>query len=191
MKDQMKQILQNLSTGESELVEAPTPQPRQGSLMIDTTVSLISTGTERMLVDFGKSGLIAKARSQPEKVRQVLDKVATDGLMTTLDAVRSKLGQPIPLGYCNVGIVSNAGAEGFRVGDRVVSNGPHADVVSVPKNLCAIIPDSVNDEAASFVVVASIGLQGVRLGFRCHWCGINRASHGADVARARVPRASH
>lgn len=77
--------------------------------------------------------------------------------------MRSKLGQPIPLGYCNVGVVRDAGAEGFKVGDRVVSNGPHADVVSVPRNLCATIPDSVSDEAASFTVVASIGLQGLRL----------------------------
>lgn len=159
----MKQILQNLSTGESELVEAPAPQTSPGQLLIDTKVSLISTGTERMLVDFGKSGLVAKARSQPDKMRQVLDKVATDGLMTTVDAVRSKLGQPIPLGYCNVGMVRDAAAEGFNVGDRVVSNGPHADVVSVPRNLCATIPDSVSDEAASFTVVASIGLQGLRL----------------------------
>lgn len=159
----MKQILQNLSTGQSELVEAPAPQFRHGSLLIDTTVSLISTGTERMLVDFGKAGLVAKARSQPEKVLQVLDKVATDGLLTTVDAVRSKLGQPIPLGYCNVGAVRESGVEGFRQGDRVVSNGPHADVVSVPKNLCARVPDSVSDEAASFTVVASIGLQGIRL----------------------------
>jgi predicted dehydrogenase/threonine dehydrogenase-like Zn-dependent dehydrogenase len=159
----MKQILQNLSTGESELVEAPAPQARPGHLVIDTTVSLISTGTERMLIDFGKSGLIAKARSQPEKVRQVLDKVATDGLIMTVDAVRSKLGQPIPLGYCNVGVVCDAGSDHFKVGDRVVSNGPHADVVSVPRNLCAKIPDIVSDESASFTVVASIGLQGIRL----------------------------
>lgn len=159
----MKQILQNLSTGESELVTAPVPQSRKGAVLIDTTVSLISTGTERMLVDFGKAGLIEKARSQPEKVRQVLDKVTTDGLMTTVDAVRSKLGEPIPLGYCNVGVVRNSGADGFRAKDRVVSNGPHADVVSVPKNLCARIPHTVSDEAAAFTVVASIGLQGIRL----------------------------
>lgn len=159
----MKQILQSLSSGHSELVEAPVPHARRGSLLIDTTVSLISTGTERMLVDFGKAGLLAKARSQPEKVRQVLDKVATDGLLTTLDAVRAKLGQPIPLGYCNVGIVRESGVENFCVGHRVVSNGPHADVVSVPKNLCAKIPEGVSDEAASFTVVASIGLQGIRL----------------------------
>lgn len=159
----MKQILQNLSTGVSELVEAPAPQARSGSLLIDTTVSLISTGTERMLVDFGKAGLLSKARQQPEKVRQALDKISTDGLMTTVDAVRSKLGQPLPLGYCNVGVVRESGAEGFRAGDRVVSNGKHADVVLVPKNLAARIPDCVSDEAAAFTVVASIGLQGIRL----------------------------
>lgn len=159
----MKQILQNLSTGQTELVEAPMPQARKGSLLINTAVSLISTGTERMLVDFGKAGLIAKARSQPAKVRQVMDKVATDGLMTTIDAVRSKLAEPIPLGYCNVGVVHVSGVPEFRAGDRVVSNGAHADVVSVPRNLCAKIPDSVSDDAASFTVVASIGLQGIRL----------------------------
>ncbi len=116
-----------------------------------------------MLVDFGKAGLVAKARSQPEKVRQVFDKVVTDGLLTTVDAVRSKLGQPIPLGYCNVGVVRESGVEEYSAGDRVVSNGPHADVVCVPTNLCAPIPDTVSDEAASFTVVASIGLQGIRL----------------------------
>ncbi|KZX54476.1 dehydrogenase [Erythrobacter sp. HI00D59] len=159
----MKQILQNLSSGESELVEAPAPQARSGSLLIDTTVSLISTGTERMLVNFGKAGLLSKARQQPEKVRQVLDKVSTEGMMTTVGAVRSKLGQPLPLGYCNVGVVRESGAEGFRVGDRVVSNGKHADIVLVPKNLAARIPNGVSDEAAAFTVVASIGLQGIRL----------------------------
>lgn len=159
----MKQILQNLSTGQSELIEAPAPRAREGHVLVDTTVSLISTGTERMLVEFGRAGIVSKARQQPEKVRQVLDKVAADGVMTTLDAVRSKLGQPIPLGYCNVGVVSESRADGLRPGERVVSNGPHADVVSVPKNLCAHIPDEVSDEAAAFTVVASIGLQGIRL----------------------------
>lgn len=161
----MKQILQDLSDGTTEIVECPAPVVRPGQVLIDTSVSLISAGTERMLVDFGKAGLIAKARQQPEKVGQVLQKVRTDGLFTTVDAVRSKLGQPIPLGYCNVGVVRDAGngANGFRAGDRVVSNGPHADVVSVPKNLCARIPDGVSDEAAAFTVVGAIGLQGIRL----------------------------
>lgn len=159
----MKQVLQNLGTGETELVEAPPPTIRAGHLLIDTTTSLISIGTERMLVDFGKSGLLAKARSQPDKVKQVLEKARTDGLLTTVDAVRSKLGQPLPLGYSNVGVVRESLADGFSAGDRVVSNGPHADVVTIPRNLCARIPDGVTDEAASFTVVASIGLQGIRL----------------------------
>lgn len=161
----MKQILQDLSSGTTELVECPAPMVRRGQLLIDTSISLISAGTERMLVDFGRAGLIAKARQQPEKVAQVFAKARTDGLLTTIDTVRSKLGQPLPLGYCNVGAVREVGhgVEGFNIGDRVVSNGPHADVVSVPRNLCARIPDGVSDEAASFTVVAAIGLQGIRL----------------------------
>jgi predicted dehydrogenase/threonine dehydrogenase-like Zn-dependent dehydrogenase len=118
-----------------------------------------------MLVDFGKGSYLSKAKQQPEKVKMVLDKARTEGIASTVDAVRSKLAQPIPLGYCNVGVVSEVGSgiEGFRAGDRVVSNGPHADVVRVAKNLCAKIPDGVSDEEAVFTVVASIGLQGIRL----------------------------
>lgn len=161
----MKQIFQDLAKGGTSLVEAPAPRVTPNNLLIDTSVSLISTGTERMLVDFGKAGMLKKARSQPDKVKQVLAKAKTDGIMTTVDAVRAKLGQPLPLGYCNVGRVKKvgAGASGFKAGDRVVSNGNHADVVRVPKNLCAKIPNSVSDVTASFTVVASIGLQGIRL----------------------------
>lgn len=161
----MKQVLQSLSTGATEVVDAPCPTPSPGTLLIDTAVTLISAGTERMLVDFGRASYLDKARQQPEKVRMVLDKVATEGLLTTIDAVRSKLGQPLTLGYSNVGRVHavGSGVEGFKPGDRVVSNGPHADVVRVPVNLCAKIPDSVSDDEAAFVVVASIGLQGIRL----------------------------
>lgn len=161
----MKQILQNLKTGVTELAEVPCPQPGAGQLLIRTTHSLISAGTERMLVDFGKAGLIEKARQQPDKVRMVLDKIKTDGLMPTLDAVRSKLAQPLPLGYCNVGEVLEAGrgVGGFAVGDRVASNGKHAETVSVPVNLCARVPDAVSDEAAAFTVVGAIALQGIRL----------------------------
>ncbi len=141
------------------------PMAQAGALLIQTKCSLISAGTERMLVGFGKAGWIDKARQQPDKVKMVLEKIQTDGLMTTVEAVRSKLAQPLPLGYCNVGVVAQveAGVEGFKVGNRVVSNGPHADVVRVPRNLCARIPDGVDDESASFVVLASIGLQGIRL----------------------------
>lgn len=161
----MKQILQDMANGGTTVTEAPVPQCSKGHLLISTTTSLISAGTERMLVGFGKASLIDKARQQPEKVKMVLEKVQTDGLLTTYDAVKSKLAQPLALGYCNVGIVHEVGAnvDDFQVGDRVVSNGPHADMVKVPKNLCAKIPDNVSDESASFAVVASIGLQGIRL----------------------------
>lgn len=161
----MRQIVQHMGSGLTEVLEAPMPTCQAGTLVIQTTCSLISAGTERMLVGFGKAGWIDKARQQPDKVKMVLEKVQTDGLMTTVEAVRSKLAQPLPLGYCNVGEVVQVGAdvEGFKVGDRVVSNGPHADIVRVPRNLCALVPDGVSDNSASFVVLASIGLQGIRL----------------------------
>ncbi|MEJ6475594.1 bi-domain-containing oxidoreductase [Pseudoalteromonas piscicida] len=161
----MLQVLQDLEKGGTSIIEAPVPQSKSGHLIVNTSASLISAGTERMLVEFGKASYLDKARQQPEKVKMVLDKVKTDGLMTTYDAVKTKLGQPLPLGYSNVGVVENVGkgAEQFKVGDRVVSNGPHADVVRVPKNLCAKIPDNVSDFEASFTVVGSIGLQGIRL----------------------------
>ncbi|NIY83303.1 bi-domain-containing oxidoreductase [Vibrio hepatarius] len=161
----MKQILQDMAKGGSSIVEAPAPKATKNHVVINTTTTLISAGTERMLVDFGKANLIDKARSQPDKVKMVLEKVQTDGLMTTVDAVKSKLAQPLPLGYCNVGVVDQAGSgvDSFKVGERVVSNGPHADVVRVSKNLVAKIPENVSDEEAAFTVVASIGLQGIRL----------------------------
>lgn len=161
----MKQILQNMRSGETSIVTAPVSQISTGYLLARTVTSLISAGTERMLVGFGQANFIEKARQQPEKVKMVLSKVQTDGLMTTIEAVRSKLAQPLPLGYCNVGVVAEIGddIDGFKPGDRVVSNGPHADVIKVAKNLCARIPDNVDDESAAFTVVASIGLQGIRL----------------------------
>lgn len=118
-----------------------------------------------MLIDFGKANWIDKARQQPEKVRQVFEKLQTDGVVATADAVLSKLDQPIALGYCNVGRVAEVGADvaGYTIDDRVVSNGKHAEIVAVPKNLCAKIPEGVCDEAAAFTVVAAIGLQGIRL----------------------------
>ena len=159
----MKQILQSLKTGATELTEIPAPQCIQGYLLIQTSKTLVSAGTERMLVDFGKANIIDKARQQPDKVQMVLGKVKTDGLMPTIDAVRSKLDQPLSLGYCNAGTVLESGVNGFEKGDRVVSNGNHAEVVRVPENLCAKIPDEVDDESAAFTVLAAIGLQGIRL----------------------------
>lgn len=161
----MKQIIQSFKTGETLLEEVPAPQVKSGQVLIRTTKSLVSLGTERMLVAFGKSNLIAKARQQPDKVKQVLDKIKTEGLMPTLEAVFNKLGEPLPLGYCNVGVIEAVGhgVSEFKVGDRVASNGPHAEFVSVPKNLVALVPKDVSDEEASFTVIGSIGLQGIRL----------------------------
>jgi predicted dehydrogenase/threonine dehydrogenase-like Zn-dependent dehydrogenase len=161
----LKQILQSLKTGATEVAEVPCPTVGRGQLLIRSSCSLISAGTERMLLDFGKANPLEKARQQPDKVRMVIDKIITDGLLPTLDAVRGKLEQLLPLGYCNVGVVLEVGngVAGFVVGDRVASNGKHAEVVSVPLNLCARIPDAVSDEAAAFTVVGAIALQGIRL----------------------------
>ncbi|OYP37315.1 bi-domain-containing oxidoreductase [Rhodopirellula sp. MGV] len=160
----MKQILQNLGSGETILADVPCPRRSNGSVLIQTRQTLVSLGTEKMLIDFGRGGYLAKARSQPDKVKQVLQKIKTDGLWTTVDAVKAKLDAPIPLGYCNVGVVDSCSEQSaFTVGDRVVSNGPHAEMVSVPENLVAKIPDSVTDEEATYTVVAAIGLQGIRL----------------------------
>ena len=164
----MKQILQNLKNGATEIVEVPCPACGSGYVLIRTTRSLVSAGTERMLVDFGKAGWIEKARSQPDKVKQVLDKIRTDGMIPTVEAVFNKLDEPLPLGYCNAGTVvkvesSKLKAQSLKVGDRVVSNGPHAEVVCVPRNLCAKIPDGVSDDEAAFTVLGAIALQGVRL----------------------------
>lgn len=161
----MKQIIQDLKSGATVLEEVPVPQVKSGYVLIQTTRTLVSLGTERMLVEFGKANLIDKARQQPDKVKQVLDKIKTDGLQPTLEAVFNKLGQPLPLGYCNVGkvVAVGRGVTEFVVGDRVASNGNHAEYVCVPKNLVAKIPDNVTDEEATFTVIGSIGLQGIRL----------------------------
>ena len=161
----MKQVLQNLGSGELMLAEVPCPEAARGQVLIQTRKSLISAGTERMMLAFGKAGWVERARQQPDKVKEVLAKVKTDGLLPTVDAVRSKLDEPIPLGYCNVGevIAVGDGVDGIEVGERVASNGAHAEVVSVPVNLCQPVPDGVDDEAAAFTVLGAIALQGVRL----------------------------
>jgi threonine dehydrogenase-like Zn-dependent dehydrogenase len=161
----MKQIIQSFKTGDTILEEIPAPIVKKGAVLIETTYSLVSLGTEKMLVEFGKSSLISKARQQPEKVKQVLDKIKTEGLLPTLEAVFNKLEQPLSLGYCNVGrvIAVGEGVNEFKIGDRVASNGQHAEIVCVPKNLVAFIPDNVSDEEACFTVIGSIGLQGIRL----------------------------
>ena len=161
----MKQIIQHLSSGKTELIDLPAPALRHGQVLIQTHRSLVSLGTEKMLVDFGKAGWITKARSQPDKVREVFNKIKTDGLKPTMDAVFRKLGEPLPLGYCNAGEVIGVGrgVSGLKVGDRVVSNGNHAEIVSVPENLVAKIPDGISYEEAAFTVIGAIALQGIRL----------------------------
>lgn len=118
-----------------------------------------------MLLSFGRASWIEKARQQPDKVKMVLDKVKTDGAIATFESVRAKLDQPITLGYANAGEVLEVGSavHDLKAGDRVVSNGSHAEIVHVVRNLCARIPDSVGDEHAAFTVVAAIALQGLRL----------------------------
>ena len=161
----MKQIIQDLKKGETILANVPVPQIMPGHVLIKTSKTLVSLGTEKMLVDFGKANYIQKARQQPEKVKQVLQKIKTDGLKPTLDAVFRKLGEPLPLGYCNAGEVIGVGKGvlKFRLGDRVMSNGQHAEVVNIPENLVAKIPDGISYEQASFTVIGAIALQGIRL----------------------------
>jgi len=161
----MKQLIQNLKTGETQLEDIPAPQVQPGQVLIQTRRSLVSLGTERMLVEFGQGSLLAKARQQPDKVKLVLEKIQSDGLLPTLEAIFRKLGQPLPLGYCNVGTVLaiGTGITDVRIGDRVTSNGHHAEIVCVPRNLVALIPDNVSDDEATFTVIGAIGLNGIRL----------------------------
>ena len=160
----MRQIIQHLGSGRTELLAAPAPGPRRGRLLVRASCSLVSLGTERMLVEFGRGSWLSKARQQPEKCRAVLAKMRAEGCLTTLAAVRSKLAQPIPLGYCHVGQVLDAGeVAGFAAGDRVVSNSPHAEVVSADPAFAALIPATVTDEQAAFTPLAAVALQGLRL----------------------------
>jgi len=161
----MKQVIQPLTSKKTVIEEVPSPRNLDKTILIKSTCSLISAGTERMLVDFAKANLIEKAKQQPDKVKMVIEKAKVDGIIPTFNAVKNKLDNPLPLGYCNVGRVIEIGpsAGNFSLGDRVVSNGPHAEIVRSTNNLCAKIPDSVNDEEASFTIIGSIALQGVRL----------------------------
>ena len=161
----MKQIIQSFKTGKTTLEMLPAPVVKDGHVLIKTSRSLVSLGTEKMLVEFGKASIIEKARQQPEKVKMVFDKIKTDGLLPTLETVFNKLEQPLPLGYCNVGKIIGVGngVKDFKLGDRVASNGSHAEIVSVPQNLVSHVPKNVSDDEATFTVIGSIGLQGVRL----------------------------
>lgn len=161
----MQQIIQDLKSGDTILEEVPSPRVGAGKILIKTHRSLVSLGTEKMLVNFGQANLIEKARQQPERVKEVIDKMKTDGIKPTLEAVFRKLDTPLPLGYSQAGEVIAVGSDvtEFQVGDRVISNGGHAELVAVPKNLVAKVPEGVSYDEAAFTVVGSIGLQGIRL----------------------------
>ncbi len=161
----MKQLIQDLMHGHLQIVETPSPIVRENFVLIRSELSLISSGTERMLLEFGKAGLFSKAKQQPEKVKQVLDKIKTDGFASTFSSVQRKLKDPIPLGYSNVGRVIGIGkgVANIAIGDRVLSNGPHAEIVNIPANLVCKIPDNVRSEDAVFGVIGAIALQSVRL----------------------------
>ena len=160
----MRQLIQHLGSGRTELLDVPAPGPRRGRLLVRAQRSLVSLGTERMLVEFGRGGWLSKARQQPEKFRAVLAKVRSEGLFPTIAAVRSKLAQPISLGYCHVGEVLDAGeVPGFSAGDLVVSNSPHAEIISADPAFAARVPAGVSAEHAVFTPLAAVALQGIRL----------------------------
>ena len=165
----MKQVLQNLRTGETTVAEVPVPKPKPGQALVRSSASLVSAGTERMLVEFAGKSLIGKARSRPDLMKQVVDKARREGLLTTMDAAFNRLDQPMPLGYSSAGtiVALGEGMTGFRVGQRVACAGGgyavHAEYVAVPGILLAPLPDDVDFEAASFTTLGAIALHGFRL----------------------------
>ncbi len=164
----MKQLLQNLRNGETTVVEVPIPSPQAGEALVHTAASLVSAGTERMLVEFAEKSLVGKARSRPDLVRQMLDKARREGVLSTIEAAFNRLDQPIPLGYSSAGTIVKLGPglQGFQVGQRVACAGGnyavHAEYACVPKNLLALIPEEVDFEAAAFTTLGAIALHGFR-----------------------------
>ena len=164
----MRQLLQNVSTGEITVEELPAPQNGPTSLLVATRYSLISAGTERAVLEVGRSSLIGKARARPDLVRKVIDSAREEGLTTTYAKVRGRLGEPNALGYSSAGVVLSACADapaapGELVACAGVRYASHAEVVAIPRNLCARVPEGVSAEDAAYGTVASIALHGVRL----------------------------
>lgn len=161
----MKQIVQNVRNGELKVVDFPIPSMRPGHVSIANRCSLISAGTEKMVRELAQKSLLAKAKERPDHVKRVLEKIRNEGFWNTFQQVREKLDEPMPMGYCSSGIVvaCGSGVSEFKPGDLVASNGGHADVVSVPRNLCAKIPEGVAFDQAAFAVLGAIAMQGVRL----------------------------
>jgi predicted dehydrogenase/threonine dehydrogenase-like Zn-dependent dehydrogenase len=165
----MKQVVQEMRSGETRVIEVPVPSPGPGMALVRTAASVVSAGTERMLVEFGGQGWIGRARSRPDLVRQTLDKVRREGLLTTFAAVQNRLDQPLPLGYSSSGVIAAVGdgLQGFRVGDRVACGGGghavHAEYAVVPQNLMVHVPDGVGLDQAAFAALGAIALHGFRL----------------------------
>lgn len=165
----MRQVLQNLRSGETLVAEIPIPTPQAGEALVCNAASLVSAGTERMLVSFAEKSLLGKARSRPDLVRQVLDKARREGVLTTLEAAFNRLDQPMPLGYSSAGtiVALGEGMDGFRVGQRVACAGGgyavHAEYVTVPRNLLVVLPDRVDFHSAAFTTLGAIALHGFRL----------------------------
>ena len=165
----MKQLLQNLKTGQTTVAEVPEPVLRPGAALVHTAASLVSAGTERMVVEFAEKSLLGKARSRPDLVRQMLDKARREGLLTTLEAAFNRLDQPMALGYSSAGTITavGPGLQGFHPGDRVACAGGgyavHAEVALVPQNLLARLPEPVDFESGAFTTLGAIALHGFRL----------------------------
>ena len=163
----MKQIIQSYRSGELWLADVPGPALKSGGVVVRTAASLVSAGTERMIVELAKKSLIGKAQARPDLVRKVIDKIRTEGLAPTMTKVFAKLDTPIPLGYSCAGTVVEAGERsGLRAGDRVACAGAgyatHAEYNFIPRNLCAKLPDGVGFEDAAYATLGSIAMQGVR-----------------------------
>ena len=165
----MKQVLQNMRDGKTTITEVPIPTPQTGQALVQVAASLVSAGTERMLVEFGEKSLVGKARSRPDLVKQVLDKMRREGLVSTLEATFNRLDAPMSLGYSSAGTILalGPGMDGFKVGQRVACSGGgyavHAEYNLVPRNLLTPLPDSVDFEAAAFTTLGAIALHGFRL----------------------------
>jgi predicted dehydrogenase/threonine dehydrogenase-like Zn-dependent dehydrogenase len=161
----MKRIVQTLKSGNLRLAEVPPPLVGSGQVVIANSFSLVSAGTEKMTIELAQKSLLGKAKERPDQVRHVLEKLRNEGFWNTFDQVRAKLDEPMSMGYSSAGVVlaCGEGVQGIRPGDRVASNGPHAEIVSVPKHLCALVPEAVPMDQAAFTVLGAIALQGVRL----------------------------
>jgi NADPH:quinone reductase-like Zn-dependent oxidoreductase len=165
----MKQLIQNIKNGKTTIEDVPVPTPREGQALVKVSASLISAGTERMVVEFAEKSLVGKARSRPDLVKQVLDKAKREGITPTLQAAFNRLNQPMALGYASAGTIVALGKNmrGFKVGQRVACAGAnyavHAEYNLVPKNLLTPLPKNVDFESAAFTTLGAIALHGFRL----------------------------